>query len=72
VLFITHDFGVVAEIADRVAVLRTATGRAGPDRRVLRAPQHDYTRMLIGLGAELTPRAARRPRRAPVVLHVRP
>ena len=48
VLFITHDFGVVAEIADRVAVMQE--GRiveAGAAARVLNAPQHPYTRALI-------------------------
>src|SRR5688500_857453 len=48
VLFITHDFGVVAEIAHRVAVLRL--GRVvemGTKHEVLTRPQHGYTRMLI-------------------------
>jgi peptide/nickel transport system ATP-binding protein len=48
VLFITHDFGVVAEIADRVAVMQH--GRVveeGEARAVLDAPQHPYTRALI-------------------------
>ena len=48
VLFITHDFGVVAEIADRVAVMQH--GRIveqGPAERVLNAPEHPYTRALI-------------------------
>ncbi len=48
VLFITHDFGVVAEIADRVAVMRH--GRIveqGVAAEVLNRPQHDYTKALI-------------------------
>ncbi len=49
VLFITHDFGVVAEIADRVAVMRH--GRIvelGAAEQVLNRPSHPYTRALIG------------------------
>lgn len=47
-LFITHDLGVVAETADRIAVLKN--GRlveCGDAGRVLTAPQEDYTRTLI-------------------------
>jgi peptide/nickel transport system ATP-binding protein len=47
-LLITHDFGVVAEMADRVAVMRA--GRIledGPVRQVLRTPSHEYTRSLL-------------------------
>jgi peptide/nickel transport system ATP-binding protein len=57
VLFITHDFGVVAEIADRVAVMQT--GRiveTGDARQVLSAPEHPYTRMLISAVPSMTPR----------------
>ena len=48
VLFITHDFGVVAEIADRVVVMQH--GRIveqGPARQVLDKPRHPYTQALI-------------------------
>ena len=48
VLFITHDFGVVAEVAHRVAVMRH--GRVveqGAAAEVLNRPQHPYTRALI-------------------------
>jgi peptide/nickel transport system ATP-binding protein len=48
VLFITHDFDVVAEIADRVVVMQT--GRiveSGIAQEVLRNPQQPYTRMLL-------------------------
>jgi ABC-type glutathione transport system ATPase component len=47
-LFITHDFGVVRAVADRVVVMRA--GRVveqGPADAVLSAPAHDYTRALL-------------------------
>lgn len=48
VLFITHDFGVVAEIADRVAVMhRGRLIETGPTQRVLLRPEAEYTRRLI-------------------------
>ena len=69
-LFITHDFGVVAEIAHRVVVLQH--GRVveqGTTDEVLRRPRDDYTRMLIALGAEPRRRRARAPiTAAPIVL----
>jgi ABC-type glutathione transport system ATPase component len=48
VLFITHDFGVVADVANRVAVMRH--GRvleSGATAQVLREPAHAYTRALL-------------------------
>src|SRR5207244_10379848 len=69
VLFVTHDFGVVAEIAQRIAVLRD--GRlveVGAKRDVLERPQHEYTRMLIGAVPTLKPHVRPVPADAPIVL----
>ncbi|WP_375460614.1 ABC transporter ATP-binding protein [uncultured Enterovirga sp.] len=60
VLFITHDFGVVAEIADRVAVMQA--GRVveeGTAEQVLTRPQAPYTRALIAAVPSLVPRKPR-------------
>ncbi len=47
-LFITHDLGVIAEIADDVAVMyRGALVEHGPVLDVFRAPKHPYTRGLL-------------------------
>ncbi|HEV8645542.1 MAG TPA: ABC transporter ATP-binding protein [Burkholderiales bacterium] len=57
VLFITHDFGVVAEIADRVAVLRLGElVEDGPAQTMLSSPRHEYTRMLLAAVPTLKPR----------------
>ena len=56
VLFITHDFGVVAEIADRVAVMRNGElVELGARKEILNHPQHPYTRTLIDAVPGLTP-----------------
>ena len=68
VLFITHDFGVVAEIADRVVVMEK--GRVveqGPAIDILTRPQHPYTRMLIAAVPSLKP-ADRKPVLGPLAL----
>ena len=64
ILFITHDFGVVAEIADRVVVMQH--GRVveqGETLPLLKAPEDAYTRMLISSVPSITPPA--RPSKAP-------
>jgi peptide/nickel transport system ATP-binding protein len=58
VLFITHDFGVVADIAHRVVVMQS--GRVvemGSRDDILRRPQSAYTRMLIASVPSLKPPA---------------
>lgn len=48
VIFITHDFGVVAEIADRVIVMQQGKiVEQGDAQQVLYQPQHSYTQQLI-------------------------
>src|SRR5690242_12809711 len=55
ILFITHDFGVVARMCDRVAVMYA--GRiveCGPVQRVFEQPSHPYTQALIASVPQLT------------------
>lgn len=48
VMFVTHDFGVVAEIAHRVAVMEKGIlVEQGPVEHVLNQPRHPYTKRLI-------------------------
>lgn len=48
ILFITHDFGVVSKMADRVAVMRQGKiVECAALSRILRNPQHEYTRQLL-------------------------
>ena len=54
IIFITHDFGVVAQLCDRVAVMYG--GRIveeGPTAKILAAPAHPYTRRLMDCVPEL-------------------
>ena len=70
IIVITHDLGVVAEIADEIAVMYA--GRIveyGPTERIFRSPQHPYTwgllksipRLDIARGEELVPISGRPP-----------
>jgi oligopeptide/dipeptide ABC transporter ATP-binding protein len=57
-LFITHDLGVVATVADRVAVMYA--GRIveeGPTQKVLTAPKHPYTQGLLAASPSLERKA---------------
>ncbi|MBL8443807.1 MAG: ABC transporter ATP-binding protein [Zoogloeaceae bacterium] len=58
VMLVTHDMGVIAETADRVAVMYAGRlAEIGPVRAVVQTPQHPYTRGLMGsipvLGADI-------------------
>jgi peptide/nickel transport system ATP-binding protein len=67
VLFITHDMGVVAEIADEVLVMyRGKVMERGPVETIFHAPQDPYTRMLIGSVLKLESKAEIRLARPPV------
>ncbi|HZX83842.1 MAG TPA: ABC transporter ATP-binding protein [Reyranella sp.] len=60
ILFITHDFGVVGRMCDRVAVMYA--GRiveCGPVKQIFEAPQHPYTRALIASVPKMTGPAGR-------------
>ena len=57
-LFISHDLGVVASVADRVLVLdRGMICEEGPLERLLQSPEHPYTRQLIDAAPRLPDRA---------------
>jgi len=64
VLFISHDLGVVGEIADRVVVMREGTVReTGPVEAIFSDPRDVYTRALLAC----RPRLDARPKRLPVI-----
>lgn len=49
IILITHNMGVVADLADRVAVMyRGKVVEQAPARELFAAPQHEYTRQLLG------------------------
>ncbi len=64
VLFITHDLGVVGDIADSVVVMQNGViQEQGPVKAIFEHPQHPYTKALLAC----RPRLDRRPKRLPVI-----
>lgn len=61
-LFISHDLGVVAQMADNIAVMRHgAIVETGPSAQLLHKPAHPYTQGLLGCRPPLTRRYERLP-----------
>jgi sulfate/thiosulfate transport system ATP-binding protein len=55
VLFVSHDLAVIAELCDRVAIMRAGqVVEQGPVGQVIAAPRHDYTRELLAAVPRLT------------------
>lgn len=72
VLFITHDFGVVADIADSVAVLRLGDQvEHGRRDQVLCQPRDPYTRMLISAVPSLAPPERTESKRSAPILELK-
>ncbi len=73
VMFITHDMGVVAEIADDVLVMyHGKVMESGPVETIFHAPQDAYTRMLIGSVLKLEEKAEVRRQRTPLAADAPP
>jgi peptide/nickel transport system ATP-binding protein len=71
VLFITHDFGVVAEISDRIVVMnRGDLVESGTRHEILAEPKQSYTRRLVSSVPSLVPARREAPSGMPV-LHVK-
>jgi peptide/nickel transport system ATP-binding protein len=71
VLFITHDFGVVAEISDRIVVMnRGDLIESGTRNEILAEPKQSYTRRLVSSVPSLVPSRREAPAGMPV-LHVK-
>ncbi|MBD8688779.1 MULTISPECIES: ABC transporter ATP-binding protein [unclassified Rhizobium] len=73
VLFITHDMGVVAQIADDVLVMHHGVAKEyGTVEQIFHSPQDPYTRMLIGSVLKLEQKAEIRLARPPLDLTAQP
>jgi peptide/nickel transport system ATP-binding protein len=67
-LFITHDFGVVAELADRIVVMNQGqVVETGSREQILARPVEAYTRMLVSSVPSLIPRFREPPQGVPVL-----
>jgi peptide/nickel transport system ATP-binding protein len=70
-LYVSHDLSVVAQIADRIIVLRDgAIQEVGPTARILSAPTHTYTQSLLAAAdpaSHSTPSAPPPPRDPPLL-----
>jgi peptide/nickel transport system ATP-binding protein len=72
VMFITHDFGVVAEIAHRIVVMQDGrVVEAGPAASILDRPAAPYTKALIAAIPSLAPPPSRTDPKAPTALRTR-
>jgi len=70
VMFITHDFGVVAEIAERIVVMhRGQVVEMGQREEILARPRQPYTRMLVSSVPSLIPKKRETPK-GEIVLEV--
>jgi len=68
VLFITHDLGVVSEIADRILVMKSGdVVEAGTRDEILMSPRDAYTRKLVSSVPSLVPRPTKPLRDEPVL-----
>jgi glutathione transport system ATP-binding protein len=70
VMFITHDMGVVAQMADDVVVMwRGRQVEQGPVEQIFHAPQHPYTRALLAAVPRLgSMRGQSLPKRSPLIV----
>ncbi|PCI87280.1 MAG: ABC transporter ATP-binding protein [Hyphomicrobiales bacterium] len=66
-ILVTHDMGVIAEVADRVAVMyNSQLMEIGETKQIIGNPQHEYTKSLISA----IPRPDKKVRRFPLVTYI--